>query len=127
MKKSKKIKETLQNFPKNFYRNNKKFIWKMVIIIAVGNIALFVKNYQRQRAYVEAFPMGMEVTSFDEYMKTQKDVPSDIEGLSVYDKYTMGLQRQDGSDSDYDGLTDKDIWHRPIKSVLCWRPLYRCL
>lgn len=108
MKKSKKIKETLQNFPKNFYRNNKKFIWKMVIIIAVGNMALFVKNYQRQRAYVEAFPMGMEVTSFDEYMKTQKDVPSDIEGLSVYDKYTMGLQRQDGSDSDYDGLTDKE-------------------
>ena len=80
----------------------------MVIIIAVGNIALFVKNYQRQRAYEEAFPMGMEVTSFDEYMKTQKDVPSDIEGLSVYDKYTMGLQRQDGSDSDYDGLTDKE-------------------
>lgn len=108
MKKSKKIKETLQNFPKSFYRNNKKFIWKMVIIIAVGNIALFVKNYQRQRAYEEAFPMGMEVTSFDEYMKTQKDVPSDIEGLSVYDKYTMGLQRQDGSDSDYDGLTDKE-------------------
>lgn len=108
MKKSKKIKETLQNFSKNFYRNNKKFIWKMVIIIAVGNIALFVKNYQRQRAYEEAFPMGMEVTSFDEYMKTQKDVPSDIEGLSVYDKYTMGLQRQDGSDSDYDGLTDKE-------------------
>ena len=80
----------------------------MVIIIAVGNIALFVKSYQRQRAYEEAFPMGMEVTSFDEYMKTQKDVPSDIEGLSVYDKYTMGLQRQDGSDSDYDGLTDKE-------------------
>lgn len=108
MKKIDKIKKKIRNFPRNFYRDNKKFIWKMVIIIATGNIALMVKNYLRQKAYEEAFPMGMEVTAFDEYMKTQKDVPSDIEGLSVYDKYEMGLQRQDGSDSDYDGLTDKE-------------------
>lgn len=108
MKKSEKVKQIVRNFPKRFYQGNKKFIWKMVIIIVAGNIALLFKHYQEQKAYQEEFPLGMEVTDFDEYMEEQKDVPSDIEGLSVYDKYTMGLQRQDGSDSDYDGLTDKE-------------------
>lgn len=116
MKKSEKIKQIVKNFPKRFYQGNKKFIWKMVIIIVAGNIALLFKHYQEQKTCQEEFPLGMEVTDFDEYMKEQKDVPSDIEGLSVCDEFTMGLQRQDGSDSDsdsdsdydYDGLTEND-------------------
>lgn len=108
MKKRDKILQKIKFFPKRFYYRNKKFIWMMVTILLVGNAALFIKNYQQQKAFDSAFPVSIEVTDFNEYMETQKDVPSDIEGLSVYDKYTMGLQRQDGSDSDYDGLTDKE-------------------
>lgn len=108
MKKENKILLKIKSLPEKFYRRNKKFIWTMAGILLVGNIALFIKNYQEQKAFESTFPVGMEVENFNEYMKTQKDVPSDIEGLSVYDKYTMGLQRQDGSDSDYDGLTDKE-------------------
>lgn len=48
------------------------------------------------------------VIEFDDYAESLKDIPSDIEGLSQYDKYKMGLEFQNGSDSDYDGLTDKE-------------------
>lgn len=68
MKKSEKVKQIVRNFPKRFYQGNKKFIWKMVIIIVAGNIALLFKHYQEQKAYQEEFPLGMEVTDFDEYL-----------------------------------------------------------
>lgn len=37
-----------------------------------------------------------------------KNQPSDIEGWSVYDKYKYGLNTANGSDTDKDGLTDKE-------------------
>lgn len=91
---------------KKIYKNNKKFIIAMMIIIVAGNIGILVKKHKYGTS--SEFPLGMEVQDFDAYMETQKNVPSDIEGYSVYDKYVMGLQRQDGSDSDFDGLTDKE-------------------
>ena len=38
----------------------------------------------------------------------QKNTASDIEGWTVYDKTIAGLSPYDGSDSDGDGLTDKE-------------------
>lgn len=48
------------------------------------------------------------VQKHSEYMKEKVNEPSDIEGMSIYDKYKMGLDYRDGSDTDYDGLTDKE-------------------
>lgn len=44
----------------------------------------------------------------EEYLERIKTEPSDIEGMTRYDKYEMGLNPDDGSDSDFDGLTDKE-------------------
>lgn len=51
---------------------------------------------------------GYELQDYEDYLSELKDVPSDIEGMSQYDKYMMGLDYKDGSDSDYDGLSDKE-------------------
>lgn len=103
-----KRKFNIKNILKSLYENNKKFLAIMLIIIIVGNVAIYVKENINNNQPAPNFPSGMPVEDFDEYIQKQKDVPSDIEGYSVYDKYVMGLQRQDGSDSDYDGLTDKE-------------------
>lgn len=52
--------------------------------------------------------IGYEVENQDEYMLSKSEVASDIEGMTQYDKYMMGLDWHDGSDSDDDGLTDKE-------------------
>lgn len=44
----------------------------------------------------------------EEYYEELKAQPSDIEGMTKYDKYSMGLSTSDGADSDLDGLTDKE-------------------
>lgn len=44
----------------------------------------------------------------EDYYEDLKSQPSDIEGMTKYDKYTIGLSPSDGSDSDLDGLTDKE-------------------
>ena len=44
----------------------------------------------------------------DEYIESMKKEDSDIEGWSVYDKYIYGLHTENGSDTDNDGLTDKE-------------------
>lgn len=42
------------------------------------------------------------------YIQRISETPSDIEGLSVREKMALGLSEFDGSDSDGDGLTDKE-------------------
>ncbi len=43
-----------------------------------------------------------------EYFNSLKYEVSDIANMSKYDKFVMGLSIEDGSDSDNDGLTDKE-------------------
>ncbi|MBO4899211.1 MAG: hypothetical protein J5509_02880 [Lachnospiraceae bacterium] len=54
------------------------------------------------------YPLNGRTYTVDEYEETLKDKPSDIEGMSQYDKYAMDLAIEDGSDTDMDGLTDKE-------------------
>lgn len=49
-----------------------------------------------------------DLSSYRDYVGYFKDEPSDIEGKTKLDKYEMGLLIDDGSDTDGDGLTDKD-------------------
>lgn len=52
--------------------------------------------------------MGLEVPTEEEYENMLKEQPSDLTGKTKYEKCEMGLLIEDGSDSDYDGLTDKE-------------------
>lgn len=42
------------------------------------------------------------------FIDSIRDVPSDIKGMTKLDKLNMGLSTDDGSDTDGDGLTDKE-------------------
>lgn len=61
-------------------------------------------------AYVEKYHIlpGSRVESWINYDKILKKTLSDIDGLSQYDKVKMGLNEENGSDTDGDGLTDKE-------------------
>ena len=85
----------------------------ILIIIAVvvgfiigGHIYNYIRNFGKNA--LTEFPSGVMVDDFDKFMETKKNIASDINGLSQYDKYKMGLDYKDGSDSDNDGLTDKE-------------------
>jgi len=64
-----------------------------------------------------SYETGITEESLNE---TLASTPSDISGLSQLDKQNMGLEIWDGSDSDCDGLTDKDEIEKygsdPLKS-----------
>ena len=90
------------------YFRRHKFITflSIVFIILVG--ILLGKNIIGKRAAEKNLLGGLEVENYDEYVKSLSNTPSDIEGMSVYEKYQKGLMIEEGSDSDHDGLTDKE-------------------
>lgn len=95
-------------------KKKEKKTWKKLLVIlavisgliAIGHIYRFVRSFEKSA--VNEFPGGIEVEVFEKYMESKKNVDSDIKGLSQYDKYKMGLDYKDGSDTDHDGLTDKE-------------------
>ncbi len=104
------MKKFNRNNVSRYCRNETTIIIIIAVIVGLISIPTIkgILNNITQKSDENPFLYGMEVEDFDKYIETQKDVPSDIEGMSVYDKYAMGLQRKDGSDSDFDGLTDKE-------------------
>jgi len=77
-------------------------------LLAIGHMYRGIRHLFHGRGIEEVIPAGIAVEDYDKYMERKKDVPSDIEGMSQYDKYAMGLDYKNGSDSDNDGLTDKE-------------------
>ncbi len=96
---------------------------------------IFVKNRSRKRHFFSFLSLVvlviMVLTSFNPIKKislwwnrsddpnfethydprveeSMKNTPSDIEGMSIYDKAQAGLDIDAGSDTDGDGITDKD-------------------
>lgn len=104
------MKKFNRNNVSRYCRNETTIIIIIAVIVGLISIPTIkgIVNSITKKSDENPFLYGMEVEDFDKYIETQKDVPSDIEGMSVYDKYAMGLQRKDGSDSDFDGLTDKE-------------------
>lgn len=96
------MKKKLKAF-KKWMLEKKWYIIFLLLIIVVGSIYKAGKEKANEAAL-----LGIEVQDYDAYMEELKNIPSDIEGLSKYDKYKKGLDYKDGSDSDYDGLTDKE-------------------
>lgn len=93
-------------------KRHKKAIIILVILVAIAGFMTYNAIQRNLRAKADL--LGMEVQDYENYMEELKETPSDIEGLSQYEKYKMGLDYRDGSDTDYDGLSDKEemeIYH----------------
>ncbi len=67
-----------------------------------------IKATQKEKDQTDELLTGMIVMSDKEYEEYLKETPSDIKGLTRYEKQEMGLDPAPGSDSDQDGLTDKE-------------------
>ena len=74
------------------------------MLLVVYGVKTGVENIQLKHILLT----GLEVQDEDTFASSLKDKKSDIKGMSQYDKYNMGLDYHDGSDSDHDGLTDKE-------------------
>lgn len=84
-----------------------------VIIVFAGIIATIIIFLNHLGAssvsYVaELYEDDFKVPTKEEYIESLKEISSDIKGMTQYDKYMAGLNVSDGSDSDGDGLTDKE-------------------
>ncbi len=106
------------------FKNIMGWVLRIAIIAAIG---IFIFN---KIGPVKAFFAGgkkLEPGHNDSHMyermiksKGWDQEPSDIEGMTMQDKYDMGLSPYEGSDSDMDGLTDKEeieVYHSdPLKA-----------
>lgn len=80
-----------------------KFIGCVAIIGIVIKVGMDFSNKPQNKEYL--IEDMYDVAEYEDWLKDQ---PSDINGMSKYDKYQMGLSTDDGADSDLDGLTDKE-------------------
>ena len=85
------------------------YLWTMLALLVVlaGSVAWRL-NERKEASRVNPYPTGLVVEDYDEFLESKKEVESDIEGMSQYDKHIAGLDWRDGSDTDHDGLTDKE-------------------
>ncbi len=77
-------------------------IW--IIAIESGIILRQYQAYCVSRSVVN----GLEIPKPEDHKKVWQNRQSDIEGMTLWDKYKAGLLINNGSDSDGDGLTDKE-------------------
>ena len=89
-----------------------KFFLVILVLIAII-IGVFVYlGYRKEQKEIEEFEKEIIVEDYSEYIeekiKDMQNEASDIEGMTKYDKIDKGLNPEDGSDSDMDGLSDKD-------------------
>lgn len=109
LKKIRKMHNRYTSPRRGFRMSPLKLILCLVILVLIGKSA-----YKTGKQYFEINRMENQFEEigipFDEdaYYDNLKSEASDIDGMSKYDKYEMGLMVADGSDSDYDGLTDKE-------------------
>lgn len=92
---------------KDFIRYHKrayKFIVVLIILLFAYDIYALIARITDKKPEL----LGYTVQSQEEFMKSRAGIASDIDGLSQYDKFLMGLDYHDGSDTDGDGLTDKE-------------------
>lgn len=90
-----------------FFRNHKIITFLMIIFIVLLGV-LGGKKFLEGRQADKSLLCGLEAEDYDTYVEGLSETPSDIEGMNLFEKYQMGLLLENGSDSDYDGLTDKE-------------------
>lgn len=92
---------------KNFFHYHKDVV-RLLIIFLILLVVYGVKTGMTNMKMKNSLLGGLEVQDEKTFANSLKGKKSDIEGLSQYDKYKMGLDYHNGSDSDHDGLTDKE-------------------
>ena len=111
----------LSQYTKKNKKKNKKggclwsiikfFFWLFLIIAVIVGIVLGV-NYFKNKKEIETLEASLGKLSFEEmfidYEEKLKSEQSDIVGLTKYDKMEKGLSPEENSDTDGDGLTDKE-------------------
>ena len=113
-KKMKKGVKNVYKLERKIYWNNffsfkkNKEIGRLVIIYSILLVIFGIKTYVNNINQKNNLLGGLEVQDETDFSKSLKGKKSDIKGMSQYDKYKMGLDYHDGSDSDHDGLTDKE-------------------
>lgn len=98
----------------NNKKNNRFWVYILIAIIVIIMLiplhhvlkVLSPKDDNLIDAYVDGFSEEILIESIKEGKNL--DAASDIAGLSIGEKMELGLISQFGSDSDYDGLTDKE-------------------
>ena len=80
-------------------------IFACMIIYIASNI---IKGIAEENAINEKLMTGMTIADVSVYKEAWKEIPSDIEGMSIWEKYQKGLSIANGSDSDNDGLSDQE-------------------
>ena len=91
----------------------KGLIKRLVLLILLCSFVIWglykiTKPRIEQRRVTKSIAYGLDMPSEKEITKFLKETKSDIKGKTLYDKYKMGLYTEEGSDSDFDGLTDKE-------------------
>ncbi len=97
-------------------KKSKVLFWIVGIIVTLAIVFVVFKfiipkitESGKSSNELDLEPLVDNYTDFDyDYKESLKKEPSDIEGLTKYEKYSMGLNPADGSDSDRDGLSDKE-------------------
>lgn len=92
---------------KNFFHYHKDVV-RLLIIFLILLVVYGVKTGMTNMKMKNSLLGGLEVQDEKTFANSLKGKKSDIKGLSQYDKYKMGLDYHNGSDSDHDGLTDKE-------------------
>lgn len=100
-----------------------KVLITIIVVLLIAAVIGFVQNRKAKKesdAWNQAITqMGIPFPTDEELDEEMKNTPSDLKGMSQYDKTQLGLDWRDGSDSDSDGLTDQEeleVYHTdPLK------------
>ena len=90
----------------------KKFFGVLLKVILIGIAVFFVGKFAYQKytehAAIKNLRGSMEIFDVKTYEEEWANTASDITGMTLLDKYNAGLMLVTGSDTDGDGLTDKE-------------------
>lgn len=94
---------------KKYSKKKGKFLICFVVLIVAVLVGVNL-NSASEDVVEEIYPTGGEGMFYDpEPTQEEKETTqSDIEGLTIAQKEELGLRWEDGSDSDWDGISDKD-------------------
>lgn len=88
---------------KNPFKSTKRLEGKELATLYNGENDDLLRDMAKEGVYIDDYSQ-----MFSNYCDELAAEDSDIEGMTKYDKLLMGLGTEDGSDTDHDGLTDKE-------------------
>ena len=100
-----------KTFFKPLPTKKKKCIIILIIILAIFILPIINNKYKVDKIQNELLVGGVDLDGVQlgkTYITSLINQQSDIDGMTKFEKLIKGLDPEDGSDTDYDGLTDKE-------------------